>query len=126
MADNVDDFLAHYGVPGMKWGRRKARSGGPSVFARAREKRANVRKAENPGSGFTPSPKRKNTSIFNIATALSAVGSAVVSIAASNPKVKAGAAVLSIMLTGASYGGMLMEDIKLDDEKAAYGAKIKD
>lgn len=26
MADSANDFLAHYGVPGMKWGRRKSRS----------------------------------------------------------------------------------------------------
>lgn len=29
MAD-VDDFLAHYGVPGMKWGRRKGSSSTPT------------------------------------------------------------------------------------------------
>lgn len=27
MTDNVDDFLAHYGVKGMRWGVRKAASG---------------------------------------------------------------------------------------------------
>ena len=30
MYDDVDDFLAHYGVPGMKWGVRKDRPGGVS------------------------------------------------------------------------------------------------
>jgi hypothetical protein len=30
MSDAVDSFLAHYGVPGMKWGRRKDGSGGSS------------------------------------------------------------------------------------------------
>lgn len=28
--EEVEDFLAHYGVPGMKWGRRKARSSTPT------------------------------------------------------------------------------------------------
>lgn len=32
MTDNVDDFLAHYGVMGMKWGQRKASI--PGVSAR--------------------------------------------------------------------------------------------
>lgn len=27
MAEIAEDFLAHYGVPGMKWGRRKGSSG---------------------------------------------------------------------------------------------------
>lgn len=26
MSEPVDEFLAHYGIPGMKWGRRKATS----------------------------------------------------------------------------------------------------
>lgn len=30
MTTNVDDFLAHYGVKGMKWGRKKADSSGQS------------------------------------------------------------------------------------------------
>lgn len=30
MSDEVDDFLAHYGVPGMKWGKTKARPDGTS------------------------------------------------------------------------------------------------
>lgn len=31
MYDDVDDFLAHYGVPGMKWGQRKASIPGVSA-----------------------------------------------------------------------------------------------
>jgi hypothetical protein len=29
MAEQVEAFLAHYGVPGMKWGRQKAKSSSP-------------------------------------------------------------------------------------------------
>lgn len=31
MTDNVDDFLAHYGVKGMRWGQRKASISGVSA-----------------------------------------------------------------------------------------------
>lgn len=31
MAEEVDEFLEHYGVPGMKWGKRKAVSSTPSA-----------------------------------------------------------------------------------------------
>lgn len=30
MGGPTDEFLAHYGIPGMKWGRRRNRSGGSS------------------------------------------------------------------------------------------------
>lgn len=50
MADNGEDFLEHYGVPGMRWGRRKNASGGYTGTPRvtrdgaARTKRANALK----------------------------------------------------------------------------------
>lgn len=36
MADTADSFLEHYGIPGMRWGKRKGSSG--STFTRAKAK----------------------------------------------------------------------------------------
>lgn len=35
--NEVDDFLAHYGVAGMKWGRRRSKAGTTHVSKRARQ-----------------------------------------------------------------------------------------
>ena len=34
MAGSVDDYLAHYGVKGMKWGRRRNKTGGHDYVGR--------------------------------------------------------------------------------------------
>lgn len=77
MSDNVDDFLAHYGVKGMKWGVRKAASGissaGRSVSAgvrdavqRSRERREVVLKERIANRdaarerGYTPGMREKD------------------------------------------------------------------
>ena len=77
MAEDLDDFLAHYGVKGMKWGVRKAASGvasaGSSVSAgvkdavqRTKEKRE-VKKAERKANfekaleaGYHPRTRKKD------------------------------------------------------------------
>lgn len=48
----VDDFLAHYGVKGMKWGKRKAQDGGSSESLRSTIKKAAVDKIENERDTF--------------------------------------------------------------------------
>lgn len=51
--ENYDDFLQHYGVLGMKWGKRKARS---TVSSNKKPKSAAITKPKQ-----TPKPKPKPT-----------------------------------------------------------------
>ena len=51
--ENYDDFLKHYGVLGMKWGKRKARS---TVSSNNKSKSAAITKPKQ-----TPKPKSKPT-----------------------------------------------------------------
>jgi hypothetical protein len=56
MADNVDEFLAHYGVLGMQWGKRKAKepkqTRAQKKKAVAAERKANQQAARK--AGYTP------------------------------------------------------------------------
>lgn len=59
-ADDVDDFLAHYGVKGMKWGVRKARD----AVSSARAKRAAKKlPSANEGSGESSSSSSSSSTM---------------------------------------------------------------
>jgi hypothetical protein len=42
MAEEVDDFLAHYGIPGMKWGKRSSRSSSDPKPKMSRKKKVAI------------------------------------------------------------------------------------
>lgn len=123
MADQVDEFLEHYGVPGMKWGKRKATSTvaeslGLSKGATPRDKNGDIKKpsyAREALIGTFYNSKKRYTDPRALATrtragklagtaALLSVGSTALDIVAGsskNPSVQLGAAVAAKYLGGA-------------------------
>lgn len=120
MTDQVDTFLEHYGVPGMKWGKRKATSTvaeslGLSKGATPRDKQGNIKKpsyARELLIGTYSNSKKRYTDPKALATRtragklagtslLLSVGSMGLSAIASgskNPSVSAGAAMAGNLL----------------------------
>lgn len=114
MTDEVDDFLAHHGVPGMKWGKRKAQGSssladkGPS-YARA----ALLGAVGNSKARFKDPKALKQRAtagkLFAGAIASSLAGTALSAVAASsnNPSVRSGAsAAANILNLGGSAVGL--------------------
>ncbi len=112
MSDDVDDFLAHYGVPGMKWGKRKA-SAGPvdkqgNLKAPSHARTLLLGVAGNSKKRYTdPAALAKRTQAGKnmrrgLMLSIGAVAVNTIGGASSNPSVKAGAEVVGSLL---SIGG---------------------
>ena len=120
MTTEVDEFLEHYGVPGMKWGKRKATSTvaeslGLSKGATPRDKQGNIKKpsyARELVLGTYSNSKKRYTDPKALATRTRAgklagaavimnVGSTGLTLLATNsknPSVAAGAAITGKLL----------------------------
>lgn len=110
MSDNVDEFLAHYGVPGMRWGRRTG------------ETRADVREANRKTLNEAGQERLKNSggsaakanwksigklALTNVVTNLGAT--AINTVAKNNPAVVAGTTVIGTVLQGVALGKTINE-----------------
>ncbi len=70
MTTNVDDFLEHYGVPGMKWGKRKAEYKAMSKIDRRVQKTSEIEAARTRiGSGQNRSRYLKGKANVGLAKA---------------------------------------------------------
>ena len=118
MSEQTDDFLSHYGVQGMKWGKRKGGSGGSSGGASGGKKafKADVKAARKEiykSAGASVKANKGKT----VASALLAGGSITAGVtlakAAGHSKGKS----LAIGILGGAPGGMLA--VELSARKAA-------
>ena len=123
MTDNVDDFLEHYGVPGMKWGKRKAptiaSAAGLTKGAKPLDKQGNLKKPSyarealigtwsNSKDRYTdPKALANRTRAGKLAagafiTGLGSTALTMVAQGSKNPSVAAGAAITAQLLSKSS------------------------
>lgn len=110
MAEEVDNFLEHFGVAGMKWGKRKAAapSTGPKNPSYAR---AALLGAVGNGKGRFSDPKalkQRTTAgklfVTSIASNLASTGLKALAEGSNNSSIKAGADIASNILNVAGAG----------------------
>lgn len=104
MTDNVDEFLEHAGVKGMKWGKRKAAE--PTVGAKnpSYARAALLGAVGNGKSRFTDPAALKQRSaagklfVTSIASSLGSTALKSIAEGSNNPSVKAGAGIAANLL----------------------------
>lgn len=111
MSTEVDDFLAHYGVPGMKWGKRRA---GETAESRKKDNRKTLKKfgkerlAANGGSKKKAIAKSVGKSLaLNFVT--NSATMAVSSLAPNNPTLRAGVSLAALVIQGVGIGKTVNE-----------------
>lgn len=122
MSDYTDDFLEHYGVVGMKWGKHKSGSGGSggssSGGKKARIDKTDLkiaRKAIYKNAGASVKANKGKTVVAALLAGGSATAGITLARAAGHSKGKS----LAIGLLGGAPGGVIA--VELAARKAARG-----
>lgn len=111
MTDNVDNFLEHYGVKGMRWGVMKStetRANRKKANRKTLEKAGERRLKDNDGSRGKAISKSIGKSLsVNLVTNMGA--RAVTSAFGNNPSVALGASAVALVIQGVAIGKTVNE-----------------